>query len=158
MRFHVPVAYRLVIHHCFSIDEERTATDLLSDTAAVISHMGDIAWSMPLISKSACKVNVADYPFDEQRCALKFGSWTYSGAELNLTNYADTAVLEKYETNGEWDVIAMPCVRNEVGYNNNTNNTIYKALKSSGTRAQKRKTQIVNHYSNAGDVMRSSSV
>ena len=100
---------------CFSIDEERTATELLSDTRAIISHTGDIAWFMPLISRSACKVNVADYPFDLQRCSLKFGSWTYNGAEMNLTQYANTAVLDKYESSGEWDVIDMPCVRNEVG-------------------------------------------
>ena len=99
---------------CCSVDDERRATELLSDTPAIIFSTGDIAWPMPVTIKSTCRVNIADYPFDVQRCPLKFGSWTYKGSELNLTKYADTAILINYESNGEWHLVGVPCERHEV--------------------------------------------
>ncbi|KAK2161987.1 hypothetical protein NP493_1550g00003 [Ridgeia piscesae] len=69
---------------------------------------------MPAIIKSACSVNIATYPFDIQRCPLMFGSWTYHGFELNLTNFADTALIDNYVGNGEWNLIEVPCERHEV--------------------------------------------
>ena len=99
---------------CCSVDDERPATELLSDTPAAISSTGDISWPMPVITKTTCRVNIADYPFDVQRCPLRFGSWSYKGYELNLTTYAETAVLDNYEGNGEWHLVGVPCERHEV--------------------------------------------
>ena len=101
---------------CCSVDEERPSTELLCDTTATVYYTGGIAWSMPAIIKSACQVNVADYPFDTQRCPLKFSSWTHTMSELNLTNFADAAVLESFQGNGEWQLVGVPCKRNEVGH------------------------------------------
>ena len=33
---------------------------------------------------TSCKIDTTWYPFDEQRCDLKFGSWTYNGYKLNI--------------------------------------------------------------------------
>ncbi|KAK2160169.1 hypothetical protein NP493_1665g00015 [Ridgeia piscesae] len=71
---------------------------------------------MPVITKTTCRVNIADYPFDVQRCPLRFGSWSYKGYDLNLTKYADTAILINYEGNGEWHLVDVPCERHEVVY------------------------------------------
>ncbi|KAI0235106.1 Neuronal acetylcholine receptor subunit alpha-10 [Lamellibrachia satsuma] len=115
---HVPssMIWRPDISLYNSVDEDRPSTELLSDTAAVVSSTGDIKWSIPVVIKSACRVNVADYPFDIQRCPLKFGSWNYRGFELNLTNFADTAILDDFESNGEWHLEGVPCERHEVVY------------------------------------------
>ena len=111
------VLVHVTVFHVYSVDEQRPSTELLSDTTAVVSFKGDVTWSMPAIIKSACRVNIADYPFDVQRCPLKFGSWTYNGFELNLTNFADTAMLDNYEGSGEWNLIGVPCERHEVSIN-----------------------------------------
>lgn len=52
---------------------------------------------------STCNVDVRWFPFDIQRCELKFGSWTYDGWLLDLQmNNAD---ISSFMPNGEWDLI-----------------------------------------------------
>ena len=34
-----------------------------------------------------------------------------------MTNFADTAVLDDYEGNGEWHLVGVPCERHEVSTN-----------------------------------------
>lgn len=52
---------------------------------------------------STCNVDVRWFPFDIQKCELKFGSWTYDGWLLDLQmNDAD---ISGYMPNGEWDLI-----------------------------------------------------
>lgn len=58
---------------------------------------------LPGIFMSTCNVDVRWFPFDIQRCELKFGSWTYDGWLLDLQmNDAD---ISGYMANGEWDLI-----------------------------------------------------
>ena len=37
------------------------------------------------IFKSTCKIDITWFPFDEQNCSLKFGTWTHDGFKINLT-------------------------------------------------------------------------
>ncbi|XP_077404353.1 cholinergic receptor, nicotinic, alpha 11 isoform X2 [Vanacampus margaritifer] len=63
---------------------------------------------------STCNVDVRWFPFDIQKCVLKFGSWTYDGWLLDLQmNDAD---ISGYMPNGEWDLVGVPGARNEVYY------------------------------------------
>ena len=39
----------------------------------------------PGIVKVSCDLKMTWFPFDEQLCFLKYGSWTYPGSRLNLT-------------------------------------------------------------------------
>lgn len=52
---------------------------------------------------STCNVDVRWFPFDIQRCELKFGSWTYDGWLLDLQ--MSEADVSSYMPNGEWDLI-----------------------------------------------------
>lgn len=36
----------------------------------------------PGIFKSTCKIDITWFPFDDQRCEMKFGSWTYDGFQV----------------------------------------------------------------------------
>ena len=49
------------------------------DTKAVINHTGYIEWFAPTEIHSICKIDISYFPFDEQKCPLIFGSWTYTG-------------------------------------------------------------------------------
>ncbi len=40
--------------------------------------------------------------FDEQVCALKFGSWTHDESAINLKNKSDRGQNDSYIKNGEW--------------------------------------------------------
>lgn len=80
---------------------------------AVVSHDGSIFWLPPAIYKSACKIEVKHFPFDQQNCTLRFRSWTYDRTELDLVLKADVASMDDFTPSGEWDIVALPGRRNE---------------------------------------------
>lgn len=65
-------------------------------TKATIYHQGLVEWKPPAIYKSSCEIDVEYFPFDEQTCVLKFGSWTYDGFKViargSATILADRSV------------------------------------------------------------------
>ena len=74
---------RLIIHPCiFSAGEGFGGG--MTRTKAVITHEGLVSLNVPTIMESSCKIHVDNYPFDQQNCELKFGSWTYDGFRIAL--------------------------------------------------------------------------
>ncbi len=55
------------------------------------------------ILKSTCYIDVRWFPFDIQKCDLKFGSWTHNGWLLDLQMQA--VDISSYIPNGEWDLV-----------------------------------------------------
>lgn len=53
-------------------------------TKATIHSNGLVIWKPPAIYKSLCPINVEFFPFDEQMCTLKIGSWTYDGYSVDI--------------------------------------------------------------------------
>lgn len=53
-------------------------------TKATLKYTGEVFWEPPAIYKSSCEMNVEYFPYDEQTCLMKFGSWTYNGAQVEL--------------------------------------------------------------------------
>lgn len=51
-------------------------------TKATLHYTGEVVWNPTAIYKSSCEINVEWFPFDEQSCAMKFGSWTYDGFQV----------------------------------------------------------------------------
>ena len=58
-------------------------TDGLMPANAMVNFDGNIFWPVPTKLQSSCKVDVTYFPFDEQICRMKFGSWTYDGFQVN---------------------------------------------------------------------------
>lgn len=52
---------------------------------------------------STCNVDVRWFPFDIQKCEMKFGSWTFDGWLLDLQ--MKEADISGYMPNGEWDLV-----------------------------------------------------
>lgn len=46
--------------------------------------MGYSTVSIQEILQLSCKMDITLFPFDEQICFMKFGSWTYHGFALDL--------------------------------------------------------------------------
>ena len=51
-------------------------------TNVVVNYNGSCLYVPPGIFKSTCKIDITWFPFDEQRCSMKFGSWTYDGWQV----------------------------------------------------------------------------
>nr|XP_027219382.1 neuronal acetylcholine receptor subunit alpha-7-like [Penaeus vannamei] len=86
-------------------------------TKVVVSSDGTCLYIPPGIFKSTCKIDITWFPFDDQRCKMKFGSWTYSGWQLDLQLQSeDGGDLSDFIKNGEWDLIGCPGKRNAIYY------------------------------------------
>ncbi|KAK0047763.1 neuronal acetylcholine receptor subunit alpha-7-like isoform X1 [Biomphalaria pfeifferi] len=85
-------------------------------TNVVISHTGECLWVPPGMFKSTCAIDITWFPFDDQRCDLKFGSWTYTGQLLNLTQDKNGGDTSTFIRNGEWILIGVPVQRNVKRY------------------------------------------
>ena len=51
-------------------------------TKATLYNNGLVEWKPPAIYHSSCEMDVEYFPFDEQTCVMKFGSWTYDGFQV----------------------------------------------------------------------------
>ncbi|KAM9792974.1 neuronal acetylcholine receptor subunit beta-2-like [Neosynchiropus ocellatus] len=80
---------------------------------AVVSNTGDIFWLPPAIYKSACAIEVQNFPFDQQNCTMKFRSWTYDYTELDVVLTSDYASRDDFTPSGEWDIVSLPARKNE---------------------------------------------
>lgn len=71
----------------------------------IIVHLMHLFYALLFtgIFKSTCHIDVRWFPFDSQRCDLKFGSWTYGGWSLDLQMIE--ADITGYIANGEWDLV-----------------------------------------------------
>ncbi|KMQ95164.1 acetylcholine receptor subunit beta-like 2 protein [Lasius niger] len=94
-------------------------------TKATLKFTGEVYWKPPAIYKSSCEINVEYFPFDEQSCIMKFGSWTYNGAQVDLkhmkqelgSNIVEIGIdLSDFYLSVEWDILEVPAARNEEYY------------------------------------------
>ncbi|XP_053128513.1 neuronal acetylcholine receptor subunit beta-4 isoform X2 [Hemicordylus capensis] len=77
-------------------------------TNVVVKNNGSIFWLPPAIYKSACKIEVKHFPFDQQNCTLKFRSWTYDHTEIDMILKNSSASMDDFTPSGEWDIVALP--------------------------------------------------
>merc|ERR1711936_311404 len=94
-------------------------------TKAILNWNGKVNWNPPAIYKSYCGIDVEFFPFDEQECWMKFGSWTYDGFMLDLRHMNQLPTndsigiamdLRDFYISTEWDVMEVPAQRNEKYY------------------------------------------
>ncbi|XP_050099102.1 neuronal acetylcholine receptor subunit alpha-7-like isoform X2 [Anopheles aquasalis] len=87
-------------------------------TNVVVRNNGSCLYVPPGIFKSTCKIDITWFPFDDQRCEMKFGSWTYDGFQLDLQLQDEGGGdISSFITNGEWELLGVPGKRNEIYYN-----------------------------------------
>ncbi|XP_050425041.1 neuronal acetylcholine receptor subunit alpha-7-like isoform X1 [Adelges cooleyi] len=86
-------------------------------TNVVVNSNGSCVFIPPGIFKSTCKIDITWFPFDDQKCDMKFGSWTYDGFQLDLQLQDDSGGdTSGFITNGEWDLLGVPGKRNVIYY------------------------------------------
>ena len=60
--------------------------DATFPTNIVVRSTGQCEQIPPGIFKSTCRIDITWFPFDDQDCDMKFGSWTYNGFKVWLSN------------------------------------------------------------------------
>ncbi|CAJ0593787.1 unnamed protein product [Cylicocyclus nassatus] len=103
-------------------------------TKAEVYHDGRVTWIPPVVYHSFCPINIEWYPYDIQQCELKFGSWTYSGTQLDLMHLLSDDVhyvirnnesewdvergvdVSAYQESVEWDLLSVLSTRHEKWY------------------------------------------
>jgi len=67
----------------FNVNSADEKFDGTYQTNVVVRHNGTCLYVPPGIFKSTCKIDITWFPFDDQNCKMKFGSWTYNGFQVN---------------------------------------------------------------------------
>ncbi|XP_032230354.2 neuronal acetylcholine receptor subunit alpha-10 isoform X2 [Nematostella vectensis] len=81
-------------------------------TKVQLFNDGLCVWYAPTIIQSGCNIDITYFPFDDQLCELKFGSWTYNGLEVNIVQMLDQADLKFYMKSSEFQLISAKAKRN----------------------------------------------
>lgn len=83
---------------------------------AMVRSDGNVFWPPPTKFRSTCPVDVTYFPFDDQTCILKLGSWMYDGYQVDVTNRTSSVDLSNYVPSGEWELLDARIVRNVMYY------------------------------------------
>uniref|UniRef100_A0A182WRP7 Neurotransmitter-gated ion-channel ligand-binding domain-containing protein n=1 Tax=Anopheles quadriannulatus TaxID=34691 RepID=A0A182WRP7_ANOQN len=86
--------------YCRVADGEYVVTTL---TKAILHYTGKVIWTPPAIFKSSCEIDVRYFPFDQQTCFMKFGSWTYDGNQCHASRFNETTE----DADGEYVVTTL---------------------------------------------------
>ncbi|XP_020660820.3 acetylcholine receptor subunit alpha [Pogona vitticeps] len=71
-------------------------------TKVLLDYTGHITWNPPAIFKSYCEIIVTHFPFDEQNCSMKLGTWTYDGTVVVIYPESERPDMSNYMESGEW--------------------------------------------------------
>ena len=67
---------------CPVFSAELQTRDFLLGPVVKIFNYGKIMWGAPVNFKGYCLLDVRYFPFDRQRCDMKFGPWQHNGKEI----------------------------------------------------------------------------
>ncbi|KAI8487447.1 acetylcholine-gated cation-selective channel [Branchiostoma belcheri] len=87
-----------------------------SETYVKLDHSGYVLWEIPTVTLSSCQVNVSSFPFDHQKCPLKFGPWIHSSYEVEMRSMAANGSLQYFMVNAEWHVVSFEAHTNTKYY------------------------------------------
>jgi len=90
---------------CVCVSSADEDIDSTFPTNTVVDSSGKVSWIPLGLFISACAIDIQWFPFDDQRCTMKFGSWTYDGTKINLTAKDDSIDMQTYQSSGEWEIL-----------------------------------------------------
>ena len=69
-----------LVNCCCSADDFTVG---FMQSKAMVRHDGNVFWPPPAKLRSSCKIDITYFPFDDQCCSMKFGSWAYDGFQVS---------------------------------------------------------------------------
>ncbi|XP_074613185.1 neuronal acetylcholine receptor subunit alpha-10-like [Acropora palmata] len=76
-------------------------------TDVVIYSNGDTIWLAPAMFVTVCQLDVRFFPFDEQKCRMKFGSWTHDESRVDMRIFGNASNDDIYTEHGEWQLLSI---------------------------------------------------
>lgn len=86
-----------------SVCDEANMPDMDRYRAYVTSD-GEVSYNFATIITTVCRVVVTYFPFDSQVCILTFGSWVYTGKQIDLEAAGDSADIDNFQLHNEWSL------------------------------------------------------
>ncbi|XP_052792341.1 neuronal acetylcholine receptor subunit alpha-10-like [Mya arenaria] len=83
---------------------------------AMVHNNGHVFWPPIVKLRSTCNIDITYFPFDDQICKLKLGSWAYDGFQVDLFSREHPVDLSNFVSNGEWELIHVSAIRNQITY------------------------------------------
>ncbi|KAF4524650.1 hypothetical protein B566_EDAN013759 [Ephemera danica] len=93
--------------------------DHYGNTHCIVHEDGTVLWVPPSQFRVFCDIDLRRWPYDEQTCTLRLGSWTYDGDQVDLQvddNDAGIAETDWMVNNSEWELLEMTKQRNVAFY------------------------------------------
>ncbi len=83
---------------------------LLRDAQIVVSSDGNMTWYPQQTFRSSCNMHMQDFPFDLQKCSIRFGSWTYTVSQLDIEMAIDLGFdISTFQSDNkdvcEWNIV-----------------------------------------------------
>jgi len=87
------------------------------DSNPILFSTGDVLWVPPCQISSHCNFTLDKAPYGQQKCSLKFGSWTYDADMLDIQLYMGSKYADvDYFGSTEWKLVETTAQRNEKFY------------------------------------------
>ena len=84
---------------------------------AIVDSDGNVMWFIRKILHSSCPIDVSQFPFDRQKCEIKFGSWTHDGRALDLQLFDKDGIdLDQHREHAEWKLKSITSERRTTKY------------------------------------------
>lgn len=80
------------------------ASAINEHTYASVKYDGTVYLSLPVISKTRCRLNTRVFPFDKQLCSLRLTSWSYGNDIVRYPSNETILNLSDYTENNLWSL------------------------------------------------------
>ncbi|XP_061394044.1 neuronal acetylcholine receptor subunit alpha-2-like [Musca vetustissima] len=92
--------------------------DYVGDTQAMLSYDGSFLWVPPVVYTAYCNLNLKLWPYDQQTCKLKVGTWTLTTIDAKFLDFKESIDYKDLVKSTEWDIIdAQATYNSEEFYN-----------------------------------------
>ena len=100
----VAVCYGVLFRLDCSADD---FTDGFMQSKAMVTYEGQVFWPPPAKLRSSCKIDITYFPFDDQKCHMKFGSWTYDGFQVRMLSDIGNTITRLRTHNWVYNVLCF---------------------------------------------------
>eukprot|EP00057_Strongylocentrotus_purpuratus_P023907 XP_011678381.1 PREDICTED: neuronal acetylcholine receptor subunit alpha-2 [Strongylocentrotus purpuratus] len=81
------------------------SVSLMSGVSAIVYADGSVLYIPPMHLEATCTMDLTDYPYDQHKCSLKWGSWAYDASVITIDSSSDAIDLSETFDHPIWDII-----------------------------------------------------